>query len=108
MALYSGASDRRTLYFFVPLYAADPAGDADSGLHAFRGDDERTVAVPYGLSGCAGIGYAASLFRYAVGGSRCDGSLPLPARGDTAVARLRSDLCLPRESAQYFHYDRIL
>lgn len=31
------------LYFFVPLYAADPVGDADSGLYAFRGDDERTV-----------------------------------------------------------------
>lgn len=37
---------------------------------------------------------------------RSDGSLPLPARGDAAVAHLCGDLCLPRQSAQYFHYDR--
>ena len=30
----------------------------------------------------------------------------LPARGDAAVAHLCGDLCLPRQSAQYFHYDR--
>ena len=106
MALYSGDLIAVTLYFFVPLYAADPVGDADSGLYAFRGDDERTVAVPHGLSGCAGIGHAASLFRDAVGGTRSDGSLPLLLVVTLLFAHSLWRFMLPRQSAQYFHYDR--
>lgn len=104
MALHPGAADRRAVHRLVPPLADDTARDADSGLHALRGDDERPVAFAPRVPGRGdAVGHPA-MPRDGADRPRNARSLPQPAHNDPRGHGLRCRIRLPLESRQHLHH----